>query len=62
MSELSPELGDFSMSQALIARCVEQGTGNKFYLSLTSSGRVEKESLRRLVAIYQSVIYEIYNI
>ena len=35
MSELSPELGDFSMSlQALIAQCVEQGTGNIFYLSL----------------------------
>ena len=34
MSGLSPELGDFSMSQALIDQCVEQGTGNILYLSL----------------------------
>ena len=58
MSELSPELGDFSMSQALITRCVEQGTGNIRILPVSSgtfSGGVEKESLRRLVAIYQFV-------
>ena len=48
MSELSPELGDFSMSQALIARCVEQLRHREQILPVssgTSSGRIEKESL-----------------
>ena len=58
MSELYPELGDFfhepgSDSSVCGARHMEHTLPVP---SGTSSGGVEKESLRRLVAIYQSVI------
>ena len=58
MSELYPELGDFFHEPGSdISVC---GAGHREHTlpvpSGTSSGGVEKESLSRLVAIYQSVI------
>ena len=58
MSELYPELGDFFHEPAGsdISVCGARHREHTLPVPSGTSGGVEKESLRRLVAIYQSVI------